>query len=279
MNKLIKRTITGAVYVAVVVASLVWSLPYLYLAIFALTAALGVNELHNLASLEGQSAKAKLLIRIIDIVGSILIFASTAIATIKPGIDLVLCASLVTPWLLVRMVSQIYIRNTNHIRDMALSALAIVYVAAPLALLNILYVRIGNEMLLATFILLWVNDTGAYCVGMPLGRHKLFPRISPKKSWEGFWGGLVFCIIISLIFDYFGYYFGDMGIFYWIGFAIVVAVFATWGDLCESLIKRTVGAKDSSNLLPGHGGILDRIDSLLIVIPAIMIYITLFSLL
>lgn len=279
MNKLIKRTITGTVYVAVVVASLVWPLPYLYLVVFAITAALGVNELLNLASLEKQSAKGRRLIRIIDIVGTLLIFTSTAITIIKPDIDFALCVYLVTPWLLVRMISQIYIRETNHIRDMALSALAIVYVALPLALLNILYVRIGNEMLLATFILLWVNDTGAYCVGMPLGRHRLFPRISPKKSWEGFWGGLAFCIIASLIFNHYGNYFGDMGPAYWIGFAIIVSVFATWGDLCESLIKRTVGAKDSSNLLPGHGGILDRIDSLLIVIPAIMIYTTIFSLL
>lgn len=279
MNKLIKRTITGTIYVALVVASLVWSLPYLYLVVFALTAALGVNELHNLASLENKSAKGHRLISAIDIVGSLLIFASTAIAIVKPDIDSAICVTMLTPWLLVRMVSQIYIRETNHIRDMALSALAIVYVALPLTLLNILYVRIGNEMLLATFILLWVNDTGAYCVGMPLGRNRLFPRISPKKSWEGFWGGLVFCIIASIIFNHFGDYFGDMGIAYWIGFAIIVSVFATWGDLCESLIKRTVGAKDSSNLLPGHGGILDRIDSLLIVIPAIMIYITIFSLL
>ena len=119
-----------------------------------------------------------------------------------------------------------------------------------------------------------MNDTGAFCVGSLIGRHRLFERISPKKSWEGFWGGLFFTIVAAVIIDtYFPAYFSEFDVIRWVGMAIVVSAFSTWGDLAESMVKRTAGVKDSGHLLPGHGGILDRIDSLLFVVPAVLIYI------
>ena len=106
-----------------------------------------------------------------------------------------------------------------------------------------------------------------------IGRHRLFERISPKKSWEGFFGGLLFAIIAGIVLNvYFADYFGTMGLGAWTAYAIVVSVFSTWGDLVESLIKRNAGVKDSSNIMPGHGGILDRIDSLLMVAVATTIF-------
>ena len=120
-----------------------------------------------------------------------------------------------------------------------------------------------------------MNDTGAYLVGCTIGRHRLFERISPKKSWEGFWGGLLFSALTALAYFYFinneAPNFANSIVFY-IGLGLVVPVFATFGDLVESMFKRSIGVKDSGNLIPGHGGILDRIDSLLFVIPAVYIY-------
>ena len=127
---------------------------------------------------------------------------------------------------------------------------------------------------LSVFIFLWTNDTGAYCSGSLFGKHKLFPRISPAKSWEGSIGGGIFVIIAAIII---GYIANDgeahrLSILGWVGLGVVVAVFGTWGDLVESLFKRTLGVKDSGNILPGHGGMLDRFDSSLMAIPAAVIY-------
>jgi phosphatidate cytidylyltransferase len=122
-----------------------------------------------------------------------------------------------------------------------------------------------------------VNDSGAYCCGSLLGRHKLFPRISPGKSWEGSIGGAVFVLVaawaISSFLD------GQMlTLPEWLGLGLTVVVFGTWGDLVESLFKRTLGIKDSGNILPGHGGMLDRFDSSLLAIPAAVVYLYTLSL-
>jgi phosphatidate cytidylyltransferase len=121
-------------------------------------------------------------------------------------------------------------------------------------------------IVLAIFVLIWVNDTFAYLTGMgtskTIGNHKMFPRVSPKKSWEGLAGGAVMAVVASVIFsrltDIVGF-----STAVWIGLAIVIVVFGTIGDLCESIFKRTLGVKDSGTILPGHGGMLDRFDSVL----------------
>ena len=123
--------------------------------------------------------------------------------------------------------------------------------------------------LLSIFVFIWLSDTGAYCVGSLIGKHRLFERISPKKSWEGSIGGGIFSIASSLGFAHF---FPFMPGWQWVGLAIVVVIFGTWGDLTESLMKRQLGIKDSGNILPGHGGMLDRFDSALMAIPAAVVY-------
>lgn len=126
------------------------------------------------------------------------------------------------------------------------------------------------SLLLGFFIVIWTNDTFAYLSGMFIGRHKFFERISPKKTWEGTAGGLVFGLaagyILSLFFD-------DFSLSEWLGYALTIIIFGTFGDLFESLIKRTLGLKDSGNIMPGHGGILDRFDSILLAAPFAFIYI------
>ena len=126
------------------------------------------------------------------------------------------------------------------------------------------------------FIFLWSSDSGAYVFGSWLGKHRLFPRISPKKSWEGSIGGGIVAILASQVIATFVPFAENLSPtlcrLLWAGLAVLVVVFGTWGDLVESLLKRKLGIKDSGNILPGHGGMLDRFDSSLLAIPAAVIY-------
>lgn len=117
---------------------------------------------------------------------------------------------------------------------------------------------------------MWVNDTFAYLTGMLLGKHKFFERISPKKTWEGTIGGAVFTIVGAYVFSFF---INDFTNFEWMGLGLVIVIFGTFGDLIESMIKRTYGIKDSGKIMPGHGGILDRLDSILIAAPFVLLYV------
>ena len=129
---------------------------------------------------------------------------------------------------------------------------------------------------LSVFVFLWINDTGAYLCGSLLGKHKLFPRISPGKSWEGSIGGGILVIIVAVLVWYLLEQYGQnalgLSAVEWAGLGLVIVIFGTWGDLVESLFKRTLGIKDSGNILPGHGGMLDRFDSSLMAIPAAVVY-------
>ena len=180
--------------------------------------------------------------------------------------------------LLYLMITELYLKKENPIGNWACSMLSQLYIALPFALLSVLAyhnspttssVSYNPILPLSIFVFIWLSDTGAYCVGSLIGKHRLFERISPKKSWEGSIGGGVFSIASSLVF---AHYFSFMSVWQWIGLALVVVVFGTWGDLTESLMKRQLGVKDSGNILPGHGGMLDRFDSALMAIPASVVY-------
>ena len=196
------------------------------------------------------------------------------------------------------LIAELYLRQDDPVQDWAYTMLAQMYIALPFSLLNVLaftatpngQVAFNTLLPLSVFIFLWVNDTGAYCVGSLLGRHKLFPRISPGKSWEGSIGGAVFVLLAAwgigwldnmqvLDTDHPSTLFtGMLSIPAWLGLGLVVVVFGTWGDLVESLFKRTLGIKDSGSILPGHGGMLDRFDSSLLAIPAAVVYLYTLSL-
>ena len=181
------------------------------------------------------------------------------------------------------MVAELYMKAKDPINNWAYTMLSQLYIALPLSLLNVLAFRSDGYNIqysylapLAVFVFLWINDAGAYCVGSLIGRHKLFPRISPGKSWEGSIGGGLLVIVAAVAVWYFTTQYGvnDLGLSAceWAGLGIVVVVFGTWGDLIESLFKRTLGIKDSGNILPGHGGMLDRFDSTLMAVPASVVY-------
>ena len=181
------------------------------------------------------------------------------------------------------MVAELYLKAKDPINNWAYTMLSQLYIALPLSLLNVLAFRSNGYDIqysylapLAVFVFLWINDAGAYCVGSLLGRHKLFPRISPGKSWEGSIGGGLLVVAAAVLVWYLTtqYGYNDLGLtaLEWAGLGLVIVVFGTWGDLIESLFKRTLGIKDSGNILPGHGGMLDRFDSTLMAVPAAVVY-------
>ena len=263
VKKFIIRAISGILYGVLIIASLVIDNELLFDILFGLIAVLGIHEFNHLMSAEGRNIEKSL-----DAVGGLLLFLVPVIWVIGGS---TLGIGLYLAYLVARLVVQLYIKQGNPLTSLSASLMGQVYVALPLSILSSLYHFVGQYMVLAMFAFIWISDTGAYMVGCLIGKHRLFERISPKKSWEGFFGGLGLSIIIAALAARFipdGYVLLS-GYTQWIVFAVLVTIFSTWGDLCESLIKRTVGVKDSGKLIPGHGGILDRIDSLLLVALAV----------
>lgn len=191
-------------------------------------------------------------------------------------------------WLIGRMIMTIYSKHERPVNEFVVDIAAQVYIGVPMGLLTGLGFFCQDLCqtcmpILSIFILIWVNDTGAFLFGSLFGKHKLFPRVSPKKSWEGFWGGCLITVAVGIIIGctpspLSAEYLGNK-ILFWGFTGLIVSVASTYGDLFESVIKRNLHIKDSGNLIPGHGGILDRIDSLLMVIPAIVVYLALYAML
>ena len=276
MKNLILRSITGIIYVGLICAS-VLSGGWLFIVFFGLIAILALEEFYNLTNASTGGENVTTLI--IDVAGGLILCVGLGCVNtgvLTPFTTAVMGGTFFTIYLLymiVRLVMQLYNQESSPLTNLAYSYMGQMYVALPIGLMSMYYtLPNGMHLLLAVFIMIWLNDTGAFCVGSLLGKHKLYPRISPKKSWEGFFGGVIASVFV---FKYcFPLYFTNISLCGLIGLGAVVAAFATWGDLIESLIKRTLGVKDSGTLLPGHGGILDRIDSLLLVIPATLLYLT-----
>jgi phosphatidate cytidylyltransferase len=174
------------------------------------------------------------------------------------------------------LIAELYLKAKDPINNWAYTMLPQMYIALPFSMLNVLaFPQAGSYSFvlpLSVFVFLWMNDTGAYLCGSLLGRHKLFPRVSPGKSWEGSVGGAVFVLVCAFVISRFVDKEGMFTMQVWMGLGLTVVVFGTLGDLVESLFKRTLGIKDSGNILPGHGGMLDRFDSSLLAIPAAVVY-------
>lgn len=276
MKNLLTRTLAGLVYIAAIIASLVFGDVYfvLLLSVFAIA---GVQEFVKV--MVNVDRADNRMTRGWDMVGAATIVVFNAIqASDWHSLSPMPASIVLSPILLyivVRMVVQLYIKQPDPMHSLTTSLAAQVYVSVPLALMTYMYYIYSPMLLLAMFIMIWLNDTGAYVAGSLLGRHKLFERLSPKKSWEGFFGGLVFTVGGALAIYYLidGWLCG-MSVAAAIGMGLVVTVFSTWGDLVESMLKRSAGVKDSGHLIPGHGGILDRIDSLLLVVPALLYYLS-----
>ena len=276
-NNFIQRTITGIVFVAVLVGCILGG-PIPFTILFALISALTIREF---GSIVGKSGEV-IINKPICMLAGVFLFFGFAYLGVASG-----DSSVLIPYLFLviyLLVSELYLKRKNPLHNWAYTMMSQMYIALPFALLNVLAFHTNvtgsaseyNPILpLSIFIFNWVNDTGAYCTGVLFGKHRLFERISPKKSWEGSIGGAVFCVIAAFVMAHF-FPFLSLGV--WVGLGLVIVVFGTWGDLTESLLKRTLGIKDSGNILPGHGGMLDRFDSSLMAIPAAVVYFYIISL-
>ena len=174
---------------------------------------------------------------------------------------------------------ELFRNKPNPFNNIGFTVLGIIYIIVPFLLLSITSFDITSSdisyapnKLLGFFLLIWANDTFAYLVGIAIGRTKLFERISPKKTWEGTIGGIICTQGIAYIISI---YFTELTMIQWMIIALIISVFGTLGDLVESMFKRSLGVKDSGNILPGHGGILDRFDAVLLCSPFVVVYLML----
>ena len=172
-------------------------------------------------------------------------------------------------------IAALYRKQEKPFLNIAYTLLGVIYVILPfMAFFALGFVaEVYNYRIpLGFMLILWGNDTGAYLVGKFLGKHRLFERISPKKTWEGFVGGVLLALVTSLVL---AHYFSVLATWQWVGMALIVSVFGTFGDLVESMLKRSQQVKDSGAILPGHGGLLDRFDGLLLAAPVVLVFLKL----
>ncbi|MDE5967672.1 MAG: phosphatidate cytidylyltransferase [Muribaculaceae bacterium] len=273
MKNVITRSISGIVYIAVLVAAILSGGSWLA-SLLALMAVIGSYELAVMLS----KPKIHRFLSIIDYAVNALIVIGVYFAVCPMGGPAGKLLAIAGALILAREIAQLYSHDPSPVNNWSHSVLSYIYIGVPLATIPVIYYAVGSShIVLALLIFIWINDTGAYCVGSLIGKHRLFERISPKKSWEGFFGGLAFVLGAAAVMHYcFPTWYGQYTIGRMLLIAALTAIFATLGDLAESLIKRSAGVKDSGNLIPGHGGILDRIDSLLLVAPAIALVLYLF---
>jgi phosphatidate cytidylyltransferase len=188
----------------------------------------------------------------------------------------------IIPLIFSIFIIELYRNHQKPIHNIAITLLGLIYVVIPFSLLNYIVINYSSykidyhyNLLLGFFILLWANDSGAYIFGVSIGKNKLFPRISPKKSWEGLVGGLLVTALTAWILSLF---FFEIGLFHWSVIGLICAVMGIFGDLVESMFKRSLGIKDSGKVIPGHGGLLDRFDCVLLSAPIVYVYLELMML-
>ncbi|GHT41981.1 phosphatidate cytidylyltransferase [Bacteroidia bacterium] len=268
MKNLITRSLTGLVYVLVILGSILGG-GCTFGALFALVTVGCLWEFYGLLNVH----KSASINRLHHCVGGLILFAASFVAA-NGAWHSTAVFGLYLAYLVSVLVAELYVKNSDHIAHLATVFLGQIYIALPLSMLNyVAFSGVGDNytpiFLLALFVFIWLNDTGAYLIGMNFGKHRLIERISPKKSWEGFWGGLVFACLSAFAFA--GYE-PSIHLYKWLAMALLAALLGVWGDLIESLFKRTLNIKDSGKVLPGHGGFLDRFDSLLLAVYAMIIF-------
>ena len=274
----IVRTITGVLFVAILVTCFFRAESMVLL--FALITGLTIWEYGRLVN-EWDDIQVN---RFISTVAGVYLFLAMAGYCMGMTSSTVFIPYLIT--IIYLIISELFTKAPNPINNWAYTMLSQMYIALPFSTINLLaFQTTGGEqqyntlLPLSIFVFLWVNDSGAYCVGSLMGRHKLFPRVSPGKTWEGSVGGGLLVLVAAAVIGWLtGGETHSLSVPVWMGLGLVVVVFGTLGDLVESLFKRTLGVKDSGNILPGHGGMLDRFDSSLMAIPAAVIYLYTLSL-
>lgn len=268
MNNFITRTLSAIVYAGLVIGGILvqpicfGGHPLLFGILFMIVSTLAVREFHALVGSDIKTMTYAMM-------SNALLYSTLYFLFFG---DLIWRGLLVAyiAIMLLALISHLFRPQVQPIQSWGNLCAGQVMIALPFALMNGVLMH-SKWLMLALFILLWVNDSGAYIVGSLMakrkgGNHKMFPRVSPAKSWEGLIGGFVFDLIAGYVFFRVGWM-GDMTLMNSLLFALAGGVFGTLGDLMESLFKRTLGVKDSGKFMPGHGGVLDRFDSLLLAVP------------
>lgn len=296
-NTLVVRTLSGIVLLVVVVGAVLLS-PYTMLALMLAICVGGMYEFYKLGEASGTQPQKCVGIA----VGVIAVLLSfwMAVGNAMPGLSVAIALAVVLFFGI--FAAELYRKKEKPLLNIAVTIAGIAYVALPLAMVITLPLLGGlsaesiggggafcsadcsisyNPWILLLYIfLVWTNDIGAYLFGVTFGRHRLFERISPKKSWEGFFGGLATAVGMGVLFGWLLAPQGadpSAGMLLWGGLAVVVVVSGVLGDLVESMFKRSVGVKDSGRIMPGHGGWLDRFDALIYSAPFVFLYFTIFA--
>lgn len=286
IQSLLTRSLTGILYVGLILGLILTDARDAITWLFALFAAFGIYEYQTIVG----ANKYALMLRIWHAqMGALLLYVSYQ--AIQYGIDSREFLVALLPYLIyyvIYLLSELYRAKRSPFDELAHAFFAHIYVVLPLAFLlwvnsdasqahlrstlGVDFAFPSTFWMLPIFACIWLNDTGAYLVGSIFGKHKLMERVSPNKTIEGFLGGILFALLGGV-----GFYllFPELtSLLNWLLLALLISIFGTWGDLLESLLKRTYGVKDSGYILPGHGGILDRIDSLLLATFPAYLYIT-----
>ncbi len=262
MSNIVVRALTGIVFVTIVVGALLWSV-HAATAVFALFLVLGSFEFFQLFRKHWA-----LDVSLVLGMGISIVLAALAIASMYNWIRSDLFVLTLIPLLLIGFSAEIWRKKDKPILNSAILVLGLVYVVLPFLLMISMHYQYelhregGIPLVLGMFLLIWTNDTFAYGSGRAFGKTKLIERISPNKTWEGTIGGILITFLVGTVLGYFNHDF-----LFWIIAAAIIAPCAIIGDLFESVLKRNLGIKDSGNILPGHGGILDRFDATLMAVP------------
>ncbi|OYD45490.1 phosphatidate cytidylyltransferase [Sphingobacterium cellulitidis] len=261
------RAITGFFFVVALVCATIFN-QYVFTVFFALIGILSAKEFFSICSKDG--------IKPLNGLGTL---TATVLAALSAGYFLGLLELkyllLSIPFFSLLFISSLYLKREKPFHDIAYTVLGIWYATIPFLFfigLGFIQGSFNPYIPMGFLIILWSNDTGAYLSGKAMGRTKLFERISPNKTWEGFIGGVILAMAVAFSLEHF---FGSLSKVQWISIAAVIGIFGTLGDLVESMLKRSLGIKDSGQILPGHGGFLDRFDGLLIAAPLVYVLLTL----
>jgi phosphatidate cytidylyltransferase len=263
------RAITGFFFLLIMLSSMLLG-AYIFTVFYIILSLLCLFEFFTLVKTTGIRPH-----RTIGYIAAFVLFASV---TVKYFF------ALEPKWLLINIplffgifIRELYKKSPLPFSNIAYTFLGLVYAVVPFIFFySLAYIggQYNMHLALGFFILLWSNDTGAYLFGVKFGKTRLFERHSPKKSWEGFLGGIFTNLLVASIIAYF---YKDYNLYQWLGMGVLISCFGTLGDLVESMFKRSLNVKDSGNLLPGHGGVLDRFDGLLMAAPVVFVYLYLIS--
>jgi len=265
LKNLLQRALTGTLFVTIIVAAICIH-PFIFTGVFSLIVGLLIHEFYVLSK-----CKNPFLQHWLGIVGGMYLFCASCLYAGDYVGNVIFLPYIII--LLILLISVLYMKGLHPVTHWGLIFFSQFYCAGLLSLLAFIPYMQSTAYnpfpVLMIFVFIWLNDSGAYLIGSWKGKHRLFERISPLKSWEGFFGGFAVVIIMALVCSHF---YTELKWIYWLAFAVVTAVSATFGDLLESLLKRTYGEKDTGKILPGHGGVLDRFDSAILASPFVYIF-------